>query len=136
MYAERPESFLWLDKEHKIYQIEKEWQQPGKRCFRGITEDDKKFIVNYVRTFVGQRYPYKDLVLHLLDRIFLNTYFFRQFQSELSRICSRLWAEGFALRNFNYGGDPKKINPDDMHDFVRATEGKYYEKIFPMGNLT
>ena len=46
-YAQRPESFFWLDKEHKIRQIEKEYQQPGKKCFSVITEDEKLFELCY-----------------------------------------------------------------------------------------
>ena len=46
-YAQRPESFLWLDKEHKVSRIEEEWKQPGERLFKVITEDEKLFELCY-----------------------------------------------------------------------------------------
>jgi len=46
-YADRPQSFLWKDKELKIASIEKEWLEPGKKCFRVVTEDEKRFELCY-----------------------------------------------------------------------------------------
>jgi hypothetical protein len=46
-YAQRPESFSWQDKEHKIFRIEKEWLEPGKRFFKIVTEDEKLFELCY-----------------------------------------------------------------------------------------
>ena len=46
-YAERPDSFAWQDKEYKVQNIEKEWQEPGERHFRVQTEDGKFFELCY-----------------------------------------------------------------------------------------
>jgi len=46
-YAQRPQSFIYMDKEHKISRIEKEWLEPGKRFFRVTTEDEKLFELCY-----------------------------------------------------------------------------------------
>ena len=46
-YAQRPESFFWQNKEHKISRIEKEWLEPGKRFFKVVTEDEKVFELCY-----------------------------------------------------------------------------------------
>jgi hypothetical protein len=46
-YAQRPESFFWQDKEHKISKIEREWLEPGKKFFRVATEDEKVFELCY-----------------------------------------------------------------------------------------
>jgi hypothetical protein len=46
-YAQRPESFFWQNKEHKISRIEEEWLEPGKRFFRIVTEDEKLFELCY-----------------------------------------------------------------------------------------
>jgi hypothetical protein len=46
-YAQRPESFFWQDEEHKVSRIESEWLEPGSRCFRVITEDEKLFELCY-----------------------------------------------------------------------------------------
>lgn len=47
---QKPESFLWQDKEHKISQIENEWLEPGKRFFRVATEGEKLFELCYNET--------------------------------------------------------------------------------------
>jgi hypothetical protein len=46
-YAERPASFLWQDREHKVKEIEKAWQEPGKRLFKVITDEGKLFELCY-----------------------------------------------------------------------------------------
>ena len=46
-YAERPVSFIWEGIEHKVKQIEKEWQEPGARLFQVRTEDGRLFILSY-----------------------------------------------------------------------------------------
>jgi hypothetical protein len=49
-YAERPISFLWQGIEYKVEEIEKAWQEPGKRVFKIITEDGKSFDLCYNQT--------------------------------------------------------------------------------------
>jgi len=46
-YAERPKSFLWEGREHRVKMVEKEWQEPGERHFRIRTEDDRMFELCY-----------------------------------------------------------------------------------------
>ena len=46
-YAERPVSLIWEGIEHKVKQIEKEWQEPGARLFQVRTEDGRLFILSY-----------------------------------------------------------------------------------------
>jgi len=46
-YAERPASFLWQGREHKVKDIEKAWQEPGKRLFKVITDEGKLFELCY-----------------------------------------------------------------------------------------
>jgi hypothetical protein len=41
-YAQRPVSFLWQDREHKISKIEAEWLEPGKKFFRVVVNEDEK----------------------------------------------------------------------------------------------
>ncbi|GAH96872.1 unnamed protein product, partial [marine sediment metagenome] len=36
-YAERPQSFLWQGTEYKVEEIEKAWQEQGKKLFKVIT---------------------------------------------------------------------------------------------------
>ena len=46
-YAERPRSFLWQGAEYEVEEIEKAWQEPGKKCFRVRTRDNKLFQLCY-----------------------------------------------------------------------------------------
>ena len=46
-YAERPASLIWQGIEHRVKQIEKEWQEPGARLFKVVTEDSRVFILSY-----------------------------------------------------------------------------------------
>ena len=47
---ERPESFLWDNRRLKVISIEKEWWEPGARCFYIRTDDDKLFKLCYYET--------------------------------------------------------------------------------------
>ena len=49
-YAERPESFTWQGIEYKVEQIEKEWFEPGQKCFQVRTGDNKLFQLCYNET--------------------------------------------------------------------------------------
>ena len=46
-YAERPVLLIWEGFEHKVKQIEKEWQEPGARLFKVRIEDGRLFILSY-----------------------------------------------------------------------------------------
>ncbi len=46
-YAERPQSFRWQREEYKVFGIEDEWQEPGKKYFRVLTADEKLFELCY-----------------------------------------------------------------------------------------
>ena len=49
-YAERPQSFLWQGTEYKVGEIEKAWQEPGKKLFKVITKQGKSFELCYNET--------------------------------------------------------------------------------------
>ena len=49
-YAERPESFRWQGVEYLVEEIEEAWQEPGKRCFRVLAGDKKRFKLCYNET--------------------------------------------------------------------------------------
>jgi len=46
-YAERPESFRWKGAEYLVTRIEKSWKEPGGKCFRVSTGDNKRFRLCY-----------------------------------------------------------------------------------------
>jgi len=47
IYAQRPKSFLWLNREYEILKVEREWQEPGKRIFKVLTGDERAFELCY-----------------------------------------------------------------------------------------
>ena len=47
IYADRPASFVWLDKRYEVKEMEKEWQEPGEKHFMVRTEDDRRFELCY-----------------------------------------------------------------------------------------
>jgi hypothetical protein len=47
IYADEPRSFIWQEKEVRIWSIEKAWQEPDRRIFRVVTEDGKLFELCY-----------------------------------------------------------------------------------------
>ncbi|MBI4303891.1 MAG: hypothetical protein HY665_06090 [Chloroflexi bacterium] len=49
-YAERPMSFQWQGVEYQVEEIEKEWLEPGRRCFQARTRDSKFFQLCYNET--------------------------------------------------------------------------------------
>ena len=49
-YAERPKSFTWQGVEYEVAEIEKAWQESGKRCFQVSTRDNKLFNLCYNET--------------------------------------------------------------------------------------
>ena len=46
-YAEEPRSFRWEGTEYEVAEIEKTWQEPGKKCFQVRTGDNKLFQLCY-----------------------------------------------------------------------------------------
>jgi hypothetical protein len=46
-YAQRPTSFHWQGINYEVAEIEKEWQEPGKRCFQVRTADNKQCRLCY-----------------------------------------------------------------------------------------
>ena len=49
-YAERPTSFEWERTEYEVEEVEKAWQEPGKRHFQVRTKDNKLFQLCYNET--------------------------------------------------------------------------------------
>jgi Domain of unknown function (DUF6504) len=45
--AERPTSFLWKGRVHRVRKIEGEWREPGAKRFRLRSEDDRLFELCY-----------------------------------------------------------------------------------------
>ena len=46
-YAERPQSFVWQGVAYEAVEIERAWREPGRRCFRVSTGDNKLFELCY-----------------------------------------------------------------------------------------
>jgi len=46
-FAQRPISFLWQGREYNVSEVEREWQEPGKKFFKVRTEDEEIFELCY-----------------------------------------------------------------------------------------
>ncbi len=46
-YPQEPKSFLWQGEEYKVFSIEKEWQEPGRKFFKIRTKDERVFELCY-----------------------------------------------------------------------------------------
>ena len=46
-YAQRPDSFRWRGVGYEVVEIEKEWLEPGLKCFQVRTADGKLFRLCY-----------------------------------------------------------------------------------------
>ncbi len=46
-YAERPQSFQWHGIEYEVKEVVKAWREPGGRCFKVRTGDNKIFQLCY-----------------------------------------------------------------------------------------
>jgi hypothetical protein len=46
-YAQEPQSFTWQGEEYQVKEVEKAWQEPGKRLFKVIAENGKLFELCY-----------------------------------------------------------------------------------------
>lgn len=52
-YAERPGSFVWQGITYRVAEIMKDWQQPGERCFRVVTQEGDCLIFAIMRPNIG-----------------------------------------------------------------------------------
>ena len=46
-YAEKPRALYWEGQRLAILQVESEWRTPNNRCFRVLTEDQRRFELFY-----------------------------------------------------------------------------------------
>ena len=46
-FAEKPEYFIWQGNRYDIQEIEKEWFEPGEKCFQVRAENNKMFRLCY-----------------------------------------------------------------------------------------
>ena len=87
-----------------------------------LSEQDELEIVAEARRCVGQWYGYERLVAHLLDRLTGGTFFRRLINPKRRPICPIPWAVPYAKHGILFKGlDPVIVQPDDMHDHVRAS---------------
>jgi len=46
-YAGRPASFAWRDVSYRVEAVEKEWREPGFKCFQVLADDSQSFELCY-----------------------------------------------------------------------------------------
>jgi hypothetical protein len=46
-YPERPQRVTWRGREHEVLAVEREWQEPGRRCYLVRLEGDRLLRLCY-----------------------------------------------------------------------------------------
>lgn len=46
-YPQRPLRVTWRDAEHEVLAVEREWQEPRRRCYLVRLEDDRRLTLSY-----------------------------------------------------------------------------------------
>lgn len=84
---------------------------------------------------VGQRYGYRRIAAHALDRLCLGAYFFRWLIPDNKYpICSWLVAHAYGHAGLGFGVPVGTATPDDIWDFVEQVNGPY-DCIWPLGRM-
>ena len=84
-----------------------------------LTRPETVAIAAVARSYVGRRYGYLKIVLHLCDWLLQGAYVFRRL-GRMNRypICSWLVAHCYAKVGRNFGVKPGAASPDDIWDWV------------------
>jgi hypothetical protein len=76
-------------------------------------------VVTVANGYVGRRYGYGKIALHVLDWVLQGAYVFRRLGNmDDYPICSWLVAHAFGAVNVHFGVAPGAASPDDIWDFV------------------
>lgn len=118
--------------------LESYGNKPDSICiFRPINLDiyDKVLIVNKAESYVGRKYGYLKLGLHLLDWTLGGVYLFRRLgRMDKYPICSYVVASAFKVVKADFGISNYGASPDDMWDFVMKNPDKY-EFVWQRGEM-
>ena len=100
-----------------------------------LTGDQKDTIVAATKAYVGRKYGWPALVMHVLDWCLLGAYVFRRLGSDKYPICSWVVAHAYAKAGAIFGVPAGAAEPDDIWDFVTRNPQKYV-LVRPLSILT
>ena len=98
--------------------------------FRPVTCTSKEIytIINKAESYVGNKYGFLKLILHLLDWCIGGRYFFRRIgKMDRFPICSYLVAKSFSEAGKDFGVPDRSASPDDIWDF--CVNSKHYREV-------
>ena len=90
-----------------------------------LTGDQQRTIVAAAEAYVGRKYGWSTLAMHVLDWCLLGAYVFRRLGSDKYPICSWVVAHAYAKVDATFGVPTSAADPDDIWDFVTRNPGKY-----------
>jgi len=100
-----------------------------------IPGEDIAAIVRKAETYVGCKYDYSEVLLHLADWFLLGAYVFRRLgRMNPYPICSWVVADAYSNVGKDFGVPAGAASPDDIWDFVNKHPEKY-ELVYPLGPL-
>lgn len=101
-----------------------------------LSSEERAIIVRAALAYVGKKYSYFKILLHLLDWVLQGAYVFRRLGGISDYpICSWLVAHAFAKAGETFGVEPDAADPDDVWDFVNAHSEKY-KMLWTLSPLT
>lgn len=107
----------WLDG-HQAYEI---WRHAE------LTESERRDAASYVIRQRGSYYGVVKIGLQAVDGLLgkfwgRGVFLARRLAfAERFPICSWLWAYAYDAVGQGFGGDPRRLSPDDMHDYVKKS---------------
>ena len=115
-----------------------EWRQGKKfQLWRTVNLDvsDSSLVASYAESQIGRKYGVLKIIPHALDGLLSkitggSPYVFRRILClENYPICSWVWAYAYHQAGLDFGGDPKRITPDDQLDYCMSHPEKW-ERIY------
>ena len=92
----------------------------------GLTDDQKKIIVDKANDYVGREYGWFKILAHSADFFTGGHYFFRRLAcSDNYPICSWVVSHAYSKVGLTFGCDPGQANPDDIWDYCMGHQDKY-----------
>ncbi len=117
---------LWAVTEHGIWEARRRTRTEAMAVFRPrtLTAGERGFLVKQVRSGVGRRYAWWQLLLFGIDKTLGRKVFSRMIVSD-HRVCSNLIGEAFELLGLTFGVEGRSADPDDIWDFCISHPEKY-----------
>ena len=128
----------------KFVMRHKLWGRYGPPCedqvaiFRpvNLSNEEIEAIVKTAENYVGKKYGYDKIIMHLLDWCLMGIYVFRRLtRTDNYPICSWVVAHAFKKAKKYFGVAAGAASPDDIWDFIIENPDKY-TCIHALGQLS